>query len=169
MAMTSGYRLRSSVFGNSWTNFGTTNIQRPSRGCSPTPLTTTKLTRFWCIRSSGEFFVINVASIGSGHSYHNCFLLYIYYFCRSCESRSNRREPVHGGRTPSAPLSPAAQRLLKEFGLRYGVVRTGTRIVCVLFHSFVTCYSVGLNFRESSFAGWSTWTTWQSSCTYIFT
>ena len=43
-------------------------------------------------------------------------------FLFSCESRSTRREPVHGGRTPSAPLSATAVRLLTEFGLRYGIV-----------------------------------------------
>ena len=42
---------------------------------------------------------------------------------QSVESRTERKEPVHTGRTPSAPLSPTARRLLTEFGLRYGVVR----------------------------------------------
>lgn len=40
----------------------------------------------------------------------------------SCESRTDRREPVHAGKTPSSPLSPTSLRLLTEFGLRYGVV-----------------------------------------------
>ena len=29
---------------------------------------------------------------------------------------------MHSGKTPSSSLSPTAQRLLTEFGLRYGVV-----------------------------------------------
>ena len=37
-------------------------------------------------------------------------------------SRTERREPVHAGKTLSSPLSPTGQRLLIEFGLRYGVV-----------------------------------------------
>lgn len=50
-------------------------------------------------------------------------LYFIYFvFCFSCESKSSRREPVHGGCTPSSPLTPTAQRLLTEFGLRYGIV-----------------------------------------------
>ena len=40
----------------------------------------------------------------------------------SAESRTDRKEPVYAGKTPSSPLSPTAQRLLTEFGLRYGVV-----------------------------------------------
>ena len=92
-------------------------------------------------------------------------IFFLHVFCLSSESRSNRREPVHGGRTPSAPLSPAAQRLLKEFGLRYGVVRVKERIVCC-FTNFVTCHFVELNFRENSFAEWSTWITWRSLCFY---
>ena len=57
---------------------------------------------------------------------------YIYRFVSlvvsSCESRTDRREPVHAGKTPSSPLSPSAQRLLMEFGFRHGVVRV---CVCV--------------------------------------
>ena len=54
----------------------------------------------------------------------DCNTLYFIYlsFCFSCESKSSRREPVHGGCTPSSPLTPTAQRLLTEFGLRYGIV-----------------------------------------------
>ncbi|XP_019857507.1 PREDICTED: uncharacterized protein LOC109585810 isoform X2 [Amphimedon queenslandica] len=46
-----------------------------------------------------------------------------------CESRTSRREPVHGGRTPSSQLSDTAQRLLTEFGLRYGIGELYQRIV----------------------------------------
>ena len=47
--------------------------------------------------------------------------LFVCLLC-SCESRTDRREPVHLGKTPSAPLSATAERLLEEYGLRYGVV-----------------------------------------------
>lgn len=52
----------------------------------------------------------------------------------SCESQTDRKEPVHSGKTPSAPLSPTAHRLLTEFGLRYGVVS-----VCTRTHVVVWC------------------------------
>ena len=50
----------------------------------------------------------------------------------SCESRTERREPVHAGKTPSSPLSPTALRLLTEFGLRYGVVGGWSASIWVL-------------------------------------
>jgi len=45
------------------------------------------------------------------------------------ESRTERKEPAYTGRTPSAPLSATAHRLLTEFGLRYGVGVLYRRIV----------------------------------------
>jgi hypothetical protein len=60
--------------------------------------------------------------------YHRAYsLLLTRIVC--CESRTERKEPVHAGKTPSSPLSPTAQRLLNEFGLRYGVGELYRKIV----------------------------------------
>ena len=56
------------------------------------------------------------------------FFIVVFCLFVSCESRTSRREPVHGGRTPSSQLSDTAQRLLTEFGLRYGIVTSSTSL-----------------------------------------
>ena len=48
-------------------------------------------------------------------------LVFIYASRSRCESKNKQPHPVHGGVTPTHPLSSQACRLLKEFQLRYGV------------------------------------------------
>ena len=45
----------------------------------------------------------------------------IFLFHDRSESKHKELHPVHGGVTPTAPLSPTACKLLKEFELRYGI------------------------------------------------
>ena len=61
--------------------------------------------------------------------------MFVVPLCSS-ESRTERREPVHAGKTPSSPLSPTSLRLLMEFGLRYGVVGS----ICQCYDSKLDTY-----------------------------
>ena len=76
----------------------------------------------------------------------HCIVSFVGHFSLlfSSESRSPRREPVHGGRTPSAPLSATSHRLLTEFGLRYGVVGVAVNNQHVFLHVVDVLYCIFL-------------------------
>lgn len=103
-----GYSQRNSALETNWTGFGIISYPPLLLGVDLLRMTITKLTFFYRRRLLGMRL-------------HTLSYMYICTQHRS-ESKSSRREPIHGGRTPSGPLSSTAQRLLMEFGLRYGVV-----------------------------------------------